>query len=99
MILGLVLKRYDYKYVLKACYVCMDSLTAIYDCRSGLQQTIIVRLVLTKCYDSRYRLSAGLDYRMALVQAVITCFMVRSIFLIIFSFRSQLFLGSDCVIM
>jgi hypothetical protein len=38
----------------------MVSLAAIYDCRSGFQQTMIIRLVLTTCYDSRYGLSA--DY-------------------------------------
>jgi hypothetical protein len=40
----------------------MASLTAIYDCRSGLQQTMIAGLALVQA-DSSYGLSADHDYR------------------------------------
>jgi hypothetical protein len=50
-------------YVLSACYVCIASLSAICDCRSGLQQTMIVGLVFTTSYVSNYGLLADHDYR------------------------------------
>jgi hypothetical protein len=60
-ILGLMLKSFDYRYGLSACYKLMVGLTKIFDFRSSLSAGHDSRADIIAIYDCRYDLSTGQD--------------------------------------
>jgi len=65
----------------------------------AFQQVMLEGLLLTTSYYYRYGLSAGEDFRTRFrASCDFSVLMIPLIFILIFSFCSQLLLGYDCVI-